>query len=156
MKLRTRTDPGSHRNLLPSFLGTDPWSLLPVVVEVFKGPGISRLVRPLKLTVPGWSLVLLTWPKSSIDHWRLWSERMVGQSLVRPGISEWEILVINLLLAGPASAVGWKSKILICTGSLNPSIKQQATSCDILSRVNLLLDSSVKHQATSCDNVDRW
>ena len=31
-----------------------------------------------------WSLVLLTWPKSPIDHWRLWSERMVGQSLVRP------------------------------------------------------------------------
>jgi len=29
------------------------------------------------------------------------------------------------------------------------SIKQQATSCDKMSRVNLLFDSSVKQQATS-------
>jgi len=39
----SRIYPGSHRNLLPSFLGTDPWSIVINVNDHLRnGPGISQ------------------------------------------------------------------------------------------------------------------
>ena len=49
----SRIYPGSHRNLLPSFLGTDPWSIVINVNDHLRnGPGISADPWSYQVDIP--------------------------------------------------------------------------------------------------------